>query len=67
MPRSDAGPGGGSVHCTCGETAESDEYVAFDPMTNTVPGLEPYEWVRQLRERSYRAARHSRGDERLQP
>jgi hypothetical protein len=45
----------------------SDEYVAFDPMTNTIPGLEPYEWVRQLRARSYRAARHSRGDERVHP
>lgn len=45
----------------------TDEYVAFDPMTNTIPGLEPYEWVRQLRARSYRAARHSRGDERVRP
>jgi len=45
----------------------SDEYVAFDPMTNTIPGLEPYEWVRQLRARSYAAARHSRGDERVHP
>lgn len=55
----------GSLHLR--ETAGSDEYVAFDPMTNTVPDLEPYEWVRQLRERSYRAARHTRGDERLRP
>jgi hypothetical protein len=45
----------------------ADGYVAFDPMTNTVPGLEPYEWVRQLRAGAYRAARHSRGDERARP
>ncbi|MFN2561951.1 MAG: hypothetical protein ABR571_11720 [Jatrophihabitans sp.] len=44
-----------------------DEYVAFDPMTNPIAGLEPYDWIRQLRARSYRAARHSRGDERVQP
>jgi hypothetical protein len=44
-----------------------DEDIAFDPMTNTVPGLRPYDWVRQLRAGSYRAARHARGDQRVRP
>jgi hypothetical protein len=41
--------------------------VSFDPMTNTIPGLEPYEWVARLREGAYRAARNSRCDQRRQP
>lgn len=41
-------------------THEADPLVTFDPMLNTLPGLEPYEWVRRLRERAYAAARRSR-------
>jgi hypothetical protein len=39
----------------------SDAAVSFDPLLNVIPGLEPYEWSRRLREPSYAAARHSRG------
>jgi hypothetical protein len=45
----------------------SDAEVSFDPMTNTLPGLEPYDWVARLREGAYRAARRSRGDHRRRP
>jgi hypothetical protein len=38
----------------------SDAGLSFDPILNVVPGLEPYEWSRQLRELSYAAARRSR-------
>lgn len=38
----------------------ADPLVAFDPVLNTLPGLQPYEWVRRLREKSYAAARRSR-------
>lgn len=37
-----------------------DEAVSFDPVRNTLPGLEVYPWVRLLREPSYATARHSR-------
>lgn len=37
-----------------------DELVSFDPVINTIPGLENYEWVRRLREPSYSMARGSR-------
>lgn len=47
--------------------AREDTDIAFDAVTNTVPGLEPYEWVRQLRAGAYRAARRSRGDDRVRP
>jgi hypothetical protein len=33
----------------------------FDPVLHQVPELGTYEWARRLREKSYRAARHSRG------
>lgn len=49
------------------DAAHGDDPIAFDPMTNVIPGLEPYEWVRQLREPAYRAARRSRGDARVAP
>lgn len=39
---------------------ESDRPVSFDPVINVLPGLEPYEWVRRLREPSYATARRSR-------
>ncbi len=38
----------------------ADMPVSFDPVTNVLPGLEPYDWVRQLREPSYATARQSR-------
>lgn len=34
--------------------------ISFDPILNTLPGLEPYPWVRNLREGAYAAARASR-------
>src|SRR3954451_7139295 len=37
-----------------------DAEVSFDPVRNPVPGLEVYDWVRRLREPSYRTARRSR-------
>ena len=37
-----------------------DEPVSFDPVRNTLPGLDNYPWVRRLREPSYATARHSR-------
>jgi hypothetical protein len=41
---------------------EPDALVSFDPMTNRVPGLEPYDWVQRLREPAYRTARRTRRD-----
>lgn len=40
--------------------AEEDAPVSFDPVRNLLPGLEPYDWVRRLREPSYASARASR-------
>lgn len=37
-----------------------DTEISFDPILNGVPGLEPYDWVRKLREPSYLEARQSR-------
>jgi len=37
-----------------------DEPISFDPLLNTLPGLENYGWVRRLREPSYLSARRSR-------
>lgn len=34
--------------------------TSFDAFINTVPGLQPSEWVRRLRQRSYAAARNHR-------
>lgn len=39
---------------------EADMPVSFDPVRNVLPGLEPYDWVRRLREPSYATARRSR-------
>jgi hypothetical protein len=44
-----------------------DEHLAFDPVTNPLPGLEHYPWAARLREGSYRTARRSRGDRRAAP
>ncbi len=38
----------------------ADMPVSFDPVRNVLPGLETYDWVRQLREPSYATARQSR-------
>jgi hypothetical protein len=38
----------------------SDEPISFDPLLNTVPGLDNYRWVTRLREPSYLTARRSR-------
>lgn len=43
------------------ETGDAD--VSFDPVRNTIPGLEVAGWVRRLREPSYRTARRSRSAE----
>jgi hypothetical protein len=37
-----------------------DPPIAFDPMQNTIAGLEPYSWVRRLRAGSYAASRSAR-------
>jgi len=37
-----------------------DLRLSFDPVTNPLPGLETYDWVRRLREPSYANARRSR-------
>lgn len=37
-----------------------DPPIAFDPMHNTIAGLEPYSWVRRLRAGSYAASRSAR-------
>jgi hypothetical protein len=44
-----------------------DADITFDPMTNTLPDLQPADWVVRIRERAYRKARQSRGDERPRP
>jgi hypothetical protein len=41
-------------------TESADALVSFDPVRNTVPGLENYEWVRRLREPAYLTARRTR-------
>ncbi len=40
-----------------------DASVSFDPVRNTIPGLEVDDWVRRLREPAYRTARRTRADE----
>ncbi len=39
---------------------EPDAALSFDPVVNRLPGLEPYDWVRRLREPAYSTARRSR-------
>lgn len=39
-----------------------DEPVSFDPLVNTLPGLDNFEWVDRLREPAYLVARHSRSE-----
>ncbi len=40
----------------------SDEDISFDPVRNTLPGLDQYAAVRRIREPAYSAARSSRGE-----
>ena len=42
------------------DAVDADPMISFDPVLNTIPGLEPYEWVRRLREGAYAEARRSR-------
>lgn len=44
-----------------GTDRHEDPAVSFDPVLNTLPGLDPYGWVASLREGSYVAARRARG------
>ena len=39
---------------------EADLPLSFEPVSNVLPGLETYEWVRRLREPAYTTARRSR-------
>jgi hypothetical protein len=39
---------------------DADALVSFDPVRHELPGLTTYDWVRRLREPSYRTARRSR-------
>jgi len=41
-------------------STESEVGPSFDPVLNTLPGLDYYQWAGNLREGSYRAARSSR-------
>ena len=45
---------------TDGPATATDAPISFDPLLNTLPGLENYGWVRRLREPSYLTARRSR-------
>ena len=42
------------------DEAEQDPEISFDPVLHQIPGLEPYEWVRRLREPGYARARRER-------
>ncbi len=48
-------------------STEDDDAIAFDPMTNRLPGLDMYPWVERLREGAYRASRRARHDDRVHP
>lgn len=39
---------------------DQDPEISFDPVLHQVPGLEPYDWVRRLREPGYATARFGR-------
>jgi hypothetical protein len=43
-----------------GPETQEQHRVSFDPVLNTLPGLEHYDWVRRLREPAYRVARRTR-------
>lgn len=42
------------------KSSSGDALVSFDPVRNSVPGLDTYDWVRRLREPAYGTARRSR-------
>jgi hypothetical protein len=44
------------------DPGDADPLLSFDPVLNCLPGLEPYDWVRRVREGAYAAARRSRGE-----
>ncbi len=50
----------GELALSAPDAVNPDPMVSFDPMLNTIPGLEPYEWVRRMREGAYAEARRSR-------
>lgn len=49
------------AHLEVGADQHEDPTVSFDPVLNTLPGLDPYGWVASLRAGSYVAARRARG------
>jgi hypothetical protein len=50
----------GALSLDPADPAVPDSPVSFDPIANTVPGLDSYGWAEQLRQLSYAAARRSR-------
>jgi hypothetical protein len=50
----------GALALSPADPAVPDPPVSFDPIINTVPGLDSYGWAEQLRQFSYAAARRSR-------
>ncbi|WP_019145153.1 hypothetical protein [Aeromicrobium massiliense] len=56
-----------TLHVAGPASTVDDEEIAFDPMTNRLPGLEQYPWVAKLREGAYRASRRARHDDRKHP
>lgn len=44
-------------------TEGDDQSLSFDPVRNSLPGLEQYGWVQRLRAPAYRRARRSRGED----
>lgn len=53
-------PFAGLVLLTDESDQARDPEISFDPILHQIPGLAPPDWVRRLREPSYRAARRSR-------
>lgn len=49
------------AHLEVGADRYEDPTISFDPVLNTLPGLDPYDWVASLRAGSYVAARRARG------
>jgi hypothetical protein len=45
---------------TLDDPLPDEDEVSFDPVLNTLPGLDQYRWVERLRERSYATARAHR-------
>ncbi|MDF2967348.1 MAG: hypothetical protein K0Q93_1126 [Nocardioidaceae bacterium] len=51
----------GELSMDSADRSVGESPVSFDPVVNTVPGLDSYGWAEQLRQFSYAAARRSRG------